>query len=465
MLALILCDSPMDCSIIVVPPCIHNQWISEMKRYLPDHVKVSYIIQYSQVIEAMYNPSILISNRIILCTYAYWNTFKTAIDRYHVKRIIFDESHTEHEKENMLGEYIWYVSATTTANHNIRVTCDQSFIEESVKLPDMVSTVLRCKNNLARNVLRSVLSDREMNAVDAMDFSFITLSKGMINVQDEKEAVTCLRKDLQHVISSTTKYIETAVQQQDIARLQKQLKGAQEKLNRLLEKLKENDMCIVCLGNFEEDEIADKVILPCCSNSLCGDCVTATLNRKPLCPMCRADIVSHKLIYIRSSERRAETCTYEKNQEEQNAVVEINYPDMISRASGCDDKVELFNLLIDHFKTRRCSKVILFSDYSKTIDIGVRQFQKRGFECFRLDDEGTVNGMERVVRSFASCDRPSVLTIWSSLYGSGLNLEMATDIVFAHKPDPEMEKQVIGRAQRFGRTCPLNVWYTLNNDE
>tara|TARA_B110000261_G_C13050737_1_gene344117 strand:+ start:453 stop:767 length:315 start_codon:yes stop_codon:yes gene_type:complete len=58
-----------------------------------------------------------------------------------------------------------------------------------------------------------------------------------------------------------------------------------------------------------------------------------------------------------------------------------------------------------------------------------------------------------------------VLLINSKHYGSGLNLENTTDIVLFHKFTDQIEKQVIGRAQRTGRKDSLNVWYLLNEQE
>ena len=42
-------------------------------------------------------------------------------------------------------------------------------------------------------------------------------------------------------------------------------------------------------------------------------------------------------------------------------------------------------------------------------------------------------------------------------YGSGLNLQMATDVIMYHKFNKELEEQVIGRAQRLGRQTSLNI--------
>ena len=50
-------------------------------------------------------------------------------------------------------------------------------------------------------------------------------------------------------------------------------------------------------------------------------------------------------------------------------------------------------------------------------------------------------------------------------YGSGLNLQMATDIVIYHEMVKELETQVIGRAQRLGRSEPLLVHYLLHENE
>jgi SNF2 family DNA or RNA helicase len=58
-----------------------------------------------------------------------------------------------------------------------------------------------------------------------------------------------------------------------------------------------------------------------------------------------------------------------------------------------------------------------------------------------------------------------VLLVNTQAYGSGLNLENTTDMILFHKFDTEIEKQVIGRAQRFGRKQPLNVHYLLYENE
>ena len=41
--------------------------------------------------------------------------------------------------------------------------------------------------------------------------------------------------------------------------------------------------------------------------------------------------------------------------------------------------------------------------------------------------------------------------------GAGINLQEATDIIMYHSISSEHRRQIIGRANRIGRTCELTV--------
>ena len=59
----------------------------------------------------------------------------------------------------------------------------------------------------------------------------------------------------------------------------------------------------------------------------------------------------------------------------------------------------------------------------------------------------------------------NVLLLNTEYYGTGLNLQFATDIVLYHRFTKEFEEQIIGRAQRMGRTTKLNVYYLMYENE
>ena len=62
-------------------------------------------------------------------------------------------------------------------------------------------------------------------------------------------------------------------------------------------------------------------------------------------------------------------------------------------------------------------------------------------------------------------ERNDCLLLNSQFCGNGLNLENATDVFIYHSMSKEMTNQVIGRAQRPGRTSQLNVWSLCYENE
>jgi hypothetical protein len=57
------------------------------------------------------------------------------------------------------------------------------------------------------------------------------------------------------------------------------------------------------------------------------------------------------------------------------------------------------------------------------------------------------------------------LLLNSNLYGCGLDLQITNDIVFLHKTDDNLKKQIIGRAQRPNRKTKLNIWHIMHENE
>ena len=49
--------------------------------------------------------------------------------------------------------------------------------------------------------------------------------------------------------------------------------------------------------------------------------------------------------------------------------------------------------------------------------------------------------------------------------GAGMNLENTTHLLFMHKTEEKFINQVVGRAQRYGRTRPLNIVMLFNKNE
>mgnify|MGYP001267322756 CR=1 FL=1 len=77
---------------------------------------------------------------------------------------------------------------------------------------------------------------------------------------------------------------------------------------------------------------------------------------------------------------------------------------------------------------------------------------------------GTYKSIENKISRFKE-GKTTILLLNSENFGAGLNLEMTTNLIIYHKLDSCLMKQVIGRAQRCGRTNPLSITYLKYDTE
>jgi hypothetical protein len=101
-------------------------------------------------------------------------------------------------------------------------------------------------------------------------------------------------------------------------------------------------------------------------------------------------------------------------------------------------------------------KIMIFSDFSSI-------FKKITPLCDMLNiryvqlDGGNMRSIENAVREYKMEDA-QILFCDSTLFGCGMNFENTTHVIFTHTPNPEMQSQIIGRAQRIGRESILQVY-------
>jgi hypothetical protein len=77
---------------------------------------------------------------------------------------------------------------------------------------------------------------------------------------------------------------------------------------------------------------------------------------------------------------------------------------------------------------------------------------------------GNINVINNTIEKFKN-GKIKVLLLNATNYGSGLNLQMASDIIIYHEMTAELQTQIIGRSQRMGRTEQLNVYYLIHDNE
>jgi SNF2 family DNA or RNA helicase len=219
--------------------------------------------------------------------------------------------------------------------------------------------------------------------------------------------------------------------------LQEEVSGFESKLNLLNERITKNDICVICLNVFEKKSITN-----CCKNSFCFACICKWINTNPTCPVCKNSLSILNDLYVIDNDTISDECIQE-------------IPQKL-------DKHAQFRILIRQIYERNCnSKVLVFSEYDNSF-----------YKIDKILNDEQLSyayvkgvGINTIINKYKTSNETNILLVNSKSFGSGLNLENTTDVILFHKFDSQIEKQVIGRAQRPGRDSILNIHYLLYENE
>jgi SNF2 family DNA or RNA helicase len=324
----------------------------------------------------------------------------------------------------------------------IVMKCKDSFVDESFLLPDPVKFLIICEN-LHVTLLDGITSDNIIRSLNAGDvntaISFIDKQK--VGTQEQitmivKESLRISATNAMIMLESTRNMIFSSDKQKQnkIDNLQAEFDAVNLKSKLLEERITCSNVCSICFCEFDNKSITD-----CCKNAFCLKCICKWISQKPNCPLCKEHLTPEKLYVIGT------------------AHDEIS---VSSTENRLYDKFISLVHLIEKIFQKENSKVVIFSEYEQTFSKIEDTFKKMNIKVGFLKG----NNIHNVIRNFKYGDT-NILLVNSSAYGSGINLENTTDIVLFHNFDTQIEEQVIGRAQRPGRTNQLNIHYLLYKNE
>ena len=108
-------------------------------------------------------------------------------------------------------------------------------------------------------------------------------------------------------------------------------------------------------------------------------------------------------------------------------------------------------------------RVLVFANFEDTLDKTQDRLRKEHIPFERLGGHQTQ--LNQVIDNFQT-GKNNVLLINGTQHCAGLNLQMATDLVFMHQVrDEGLQSQIAGRFQRIGRTCDSGMHWLLYNNE
>jgi hypothetical protein len=363
---------------------------------------------------------------------------------------------------NMIKQIYEYKSE----NYKIYLVNNPEYIEKSMKLPEMHSYVVICKDSFNIQVLKGVVSQDVMQMLNAGDIAGI-VTKLDVAVADENNIIETITRKYQDDLKVKEYELKVAIENpkynpnfesQSVINKRMAIADLKRKIACIEERIKEVENCPVCYDDF-----TNPCITPCCNNKFCFDCITMVLNSKSVCPMCKSELFMKNMILIGDKSKLAKPTVIVKPHSK---PIENSYEAKVKTLldgskdfSKYENMEKIFALNIDQTK----KKYLIFTEYENTLNDKItKMLDKYKLTYGRIRGSGIA--ISNMVKEFQ--DGPlNCLLINSKYFGSGLNLQATSDIIIIHKMQADIEMQVIGRAQRFGREDNLRVWKLYYENE
>jgi len=259
--------------------------------------------------------------------------------------------------------------------------------------------------------------------------------------------------------------------------LKKRIDDNKKKIDFIYIRLKDNKCCPICYEIFQDIK-CDKIYITteCCNNKICSNCIDAWYSiDKTTCIFCNTDSINKDNLFFYNSDdiRPIEDYVSDENDIEKEIHATCNKEELlinndfirennINFEKYNDNKNIFLEKYIKDLKVTN-KKIIIFSGYSNIFQF-IQDLCKENDIGYVDLEKGNIKDIDSSVYEYKYGDS-QVLLSNSTLFGCGMNFENADTIIFVHKMNSDLERQVIGRAQRMGRKTVLEVIYLEYNNE
>ncbi len=480
-------------NLIIVPHKLLPQWSETFSKYI-ENLNI-YTIAYNRDIDAVVKKIINIKNNIrnqqisieseevvperinnynvILIGETMYRRFYKCCENIQFNRVFIDEADSIKLPKEMTCNFnfLWLVTGTPTGlfyndkpfvsklfskmnpteltNHFIFKN-DNKYIEQSIVLPHPKRLKIKCitprelsiiKDVIPPSVLQMINAGNSDEAIKALNCNVDT-NENILQVVTKNISDSIKNKEVE--LEAEKKKIYNVNMQKEheskIKMIENQIIKLQEKYEDIKKKIYDlNDsICPICMGEFTKP-----VITGCCKSCFCFDCLAVSLGelKNNKCPNCRFHI-THSDLHVISENK------------------EVAQEDQIKQKKyELKDKMDV---LVDLIQNKPDGSFMIFANYSETFNKIELKLKELGISYHIL--KGQAATVKSFIDDFKS-KKVRVLMLNATFFGAGMNLQMTTDLIMFHRFKPEMEEQIIGRAQRLGRTTALNVYYLLHDNE
>lgn len=313
---------------------------------------------------------------------------------------------------------------------------NREFVEKSFNVPPAITYQYICHLPRRIAIVHPFLNPHVQERINANDYKGAIHEMGGLN-ENEDDMIELVTKEIKRDICNKEKelvYFTTLDLPEDqkkvrLESLNKDLEKLNEKFKNLLERISNlsQKQCPICYEDF-----SNPVVLQC-SHVVCGNCLLNWMKNGHVCPVCRFDIASNKLIAI-VDEKEDENII--KNNEENNIKIKSKE-----------------DTIIDIINNNPNGKFLIFSRIDNTFLSLIEKLHNNNITF--ADIKGSTSAMMNILERFKT---GSLKVIMLNTYhaGSGIDISFATDVIIFHSMGLD-KTQAIGRAQRVGRTSTLNI--------
>jgi hypothetical protein len=486
-------------NLLVIPHNLMGQWQSYIHKYSSWlEARTMFIFREKHIDKLLENIDMVHTNKLIVVTSTCYNKLAHILSsmNYKLQRVIFDEIDNINLPNCMcidstfywfvtasyinllypkgfyrydarLNKTVWYAQGLRNSGFVKNIFLDlysslsmdfvqilvlrnnDDYIRASVTLPPIQQRFVQCTSPIEISILNGFADYEVIRSLNARDLtSAIRCLKPSHMCTEENIVALQIAKFTQEIHNFTIRlqsihqmtFDTEEMRSVELEKVQKKKDEIEYKVDGIKERIRNTNTCCICY-----ETMCSKTIAPCCSNAFCFACLNIWLQKTKMCPMCKHVLFPKDLLVVDK-----ETNENERGVDENEMVLDPR-----------NDKLQNLEILLKT-KMTSSSKVLIFSSYEMSFQSISNVVQKMGMTSRCL--KGNDSQIRSMIKKYKEEDL-NVLFINARNFGSGMNLENTTDIVLFHKMDTEIEKQVIGRAQRFGRTCPLKLWYLLHDNE
>jgi SNF2 family DNA or RNA helicase len=448
-------------NMIIVPQNIYGQWLDAIREFTGNDANIlscKRINNYSEIHNVQVANTL---NRydIVLSTPMFYNSLCSMVyeQKVNVHRVFIDEidSLSWFIQAQVVAKMMWFVSASIENmfdkergvmvindkmipldkinEHNC--CCDPAFVSESFSIRQPQFSIVECKNIYVTNIIPYIFEDKDTkDSVYAHDFGQVKFATSDQVPGSIFDVITLYAKDLKERLFDCEEMLHELensrrrVIQAQIDECRDSVKRTRQHIENMYKVMSHNNICTQCFTPLK----GHGVVQQCSPYMVCEQCSESKEDGS--CILCGS-----------------ESCM----------VCDIIPPTNLID-TGNEDKISALGIILDR-RFGPTSKFIIFSKYIRTFKPIIHLLEKLNIRYLDIDGNN-IDEINKMVDEYKKGDA-CVMLMNAAHFGCGMNLENTTDIIFFHKMEPLLEKQVIGRGQRHGRTNQLHVWYLIYQNE